>query len=157
MRYNLYIGEFEPVICEEERYARAGVRDEDGEALGAPLNSSNLRGNACSPDHLVWHNFAAEVGLLSEFFGGKRTGPRGTMTPYFMSPSVGATEGLLIHHPGAQPLTRDHLESFIRARLRYKKRPANEQDEYVLRRLDWLCWWAAWALETCKYPTFANS
>jgi len=157
MGYNLYIGEFEPEIYEEERSARGAVRIEDPEEVGGVLNSSDRYDNQCWPSYIVWHDFCEEVGLLPEFYGGKRAGSRGKEVPYFDAPSQGETEGLLYRHPGAAPLTRDHLHSFVEAKLRYEKRPEDEQDEYVLRRLNWLCWWTEWALRNCEYPTFANS
>lgn len=62
-------------------------------------------------------------------------------------------------------LTQDHLDSFEAARKRWLARSEEGRAEgrgedgvdYVLRRLDWLCFWTEWALKNCKYPSFAHS
>lgn len=153
MGYNLYIGEFDYDVEKKERYVRATVRIE--EPIG-PLNSSDRRDNQCWPGYITWFDFCAKVGLLPAFYGGREADQRNARVPYFQTPQ-GELEGLLLAHPGCRVLTVAHYDSFCAAKLRYQERPPEEQDEYVNRRLAWLCWWTDWALNNCEYPSFANS
>jgi uncharacterized protein YaeQ len=72
-------------------------------------------------------------------------------------PVHGLLHGLLRRHPGVVELLPAHHTAFVEAKLAYAQRPEEEQEEYVTRRLEWLCWWTDWALTECDHPSFANS
>lgn len=185
MGFNLLIGEAEPIIYMEERYARMGVREEWGKEFGAPLNSSENYSNKISPGYISWSRFCVQTGLYSVFYAPRC--PNSTKTDTYRcrddcplcegnrksvwwEPEGSAgREGLLHHHPGAAELLGIHLTAFKTAREEWlakadsvraegvgKDRHGNPVD-WVLRRLDWLVWWTEWALENCENPTFANS
>ena len=181
MGYNLYIGEAEAVIYMEDRHARMGVKVVDGKDFGAPINSSLNYSNFCYPSYGVWANFADQTGIYSVFYAPRC--PNGHKISHGRCPSscklceggrksvywipegkdkAQEREGLLANHPGCFELTPDHLIAFEAAREAWKAKPEEERlDEddvdWALRRLDWLCFWTKWALDTCKYPSFANS
>lgn len=90
-------------------------------------------------------------------------------------------DGLLTRHPGAAELLPAHALAFRQAKERYLataeprrglrewqkcqdqqpppwgRDPDAEPVDYILRRLDWLVFWADWALANCKHPTFGNT
>jgi hypothetical protein len=140
MGYNLYIGELEittDLDPGEHVYVRLGVVSQDGEGLNAPLNSTNNQRNEIWPSYTGWADFCHRVGLYKVFFED--------------------CDGILAQHPGAFVLTQEQLDAFESARENFKPVGDDETDQYDRRRLDWLCFWAKWALENCKVPVFANS
>lgn len=166
MGYNFYIGEAEPTIYLEDRYACMGVKHVELDE--APVNSSENRSNYCYPGYLVWANFCREVGLWSVFYAPECPNRHQQVRPcdhrclvcgggkpvYWIPPgktSKQAREGLLSRdESGAKELIPEHLVAFKAARERWLERPESE-------RLDWLVFWTEWALENCKYPSFATS
>ena len=75
---------------------------------------------------------------------------------------------MLVYWAGGQPgllllravaLKPIHLEAFRVARERFKETchgfPPTTRKCWGLR-LEWLCFWTAWALENTTHPTFAN-
>jgi hypothetical protein len=187
MGYNLYIGEAAPDICFEDRSARMGVEVVDGKEFGAPLNSSENYTNYCYPGYGTWRNFCGQVGLYSVFYAPECPGchdkppgrkgcdlciepKHGGRTSVWWTPegkSKGeAREGLMDQRPGCAALTEDHYIAFTTARQAWLNLPEETREaegvgedgaDWVLRRLDWLCFWTRWALDTCEYPSFANS
>lgn len=160
MGYNLHIGEAEPTIYMEDRVAYMGVKYVELDE--APVNSERNRSNRCSPGYLVWAKFCRTVGLWSVFYAPES--PDGKGGSVYWVPEGGlAREGLLSRdHPGAKVLTPHHLAAFKKARDRWLEDPeadrlGEDRVDWVLRRLEWLVFWTEWALENCKYPSFATS
>lgn len=174
MGYNLYIGEAVADVDLAERYARVGVNCMTVE--GAPLNSTDDYINRVFPSYSVWAQFAREVGLYELFYAKSE--------PWWQDDEGMDYEGLLSRHPGAVKITEGHYRAFVQARERYIGRPDRPArlpeheglvpqestspgrpflpenlvaDEYNVKRLNWLVFWTRWALDNCKYPTFANS
>ena len=139
MGYTLRIGEAVVESNLEGRSAKVVV--DVTSHPDAPLNSSDDHSNQISPSYVVWGEFYRLTGLndifLSEFWGGEEY-------------------GLLYRHPGAAALTEAHWMAFRKAKGDYLAKQAYV-DDLVIRRLDWLIWWTRWALDNCKYPTFASS
>jgi len=153
MGFNLGIGEFSYCVEYDERYV--SVSCESHSAKGAPLDPTGTdgsRGNWNYPSYTQWRDFSRKVGLEALFYAQTTRGP-----DRFVGESGGWHDGLLSLHPGAQPLTADHLAAFRHARERWTPAPGDDGVCWVLRRLDWLCFWTEWALKNCKHPTFANS
>lgn len=150
MGYTLRIGEFETVVDHKYRHASVTVRLEDGESIGAPLNSTHDHSNRIMPSYSGWADFCERVGLADVFLRGDAV---------LWTGESGETHGpLLWHHPGAAELTADHLVRFRAALDAYA--PVEQSGggpDYDLRRLEWLVWWTEWSLENCEHPTFANS
>lgn len=149
MGYNLYIGEAVVRSDMEDRRADVVVEVIDGESLGAPLNSTDDHLNRIYPSYSAWAEFCRNVGLTEVFFAGRNPCPAGV---WWKGESGKDYEGLIIQHPGCAALTDDHYKAFVVARERYKS-----EEEYDLKRLDWLVWWTRWAIDNCKYPSFCNS
>lgn len=169
MSYDLTIGEFECEVYPEERHADIGA--EGAESVDAPLNSDWPKGNrtnSISPSYSGWNNFVRRTGLYSVFYA-PRCACEGTPkncgcgTIWWHRPDGVEDDGLIRSHPDAAKLTDQHLIEFKAARGRYLETPeprrgiGDEGIDWVLRRLDWLCWWTAWALKNCEHPTFGNS
>lgn len=150
MGYNLYIGEAEPCINLEDRYACIHVNAL--ELPESPLNSTDVHTNYCWPSYTGWANFCEDFGLSDVFYAGSHG--RG----WWKDDQGKEHDGLIIRHPGAVELLPCHLKAFQHARERfYVKDATSDKDVYNNRRIDWLCWWTDWALKNCKYPTFYNS
>ena len=164
MGYNLGIGEFTVETYPEDRRCRPSVGTI--ELSEAPLNSSDNRTNWCWPNYLTWHHFCNTVGLAEVFY----CGARGSDLPSEWFDSDGVPHpGLLREHAGCEPLTEGHYEAFVDARDCYHRQSQEQNDalkkdwpdlirnDYQAKRLDWLVFWTRWALDNCKYPSFANS
>lgn len=136
MGFNLGIGEFCVDVFPEERDARLSV--ENVASDDAPGFSCESHRNWIYPSYSAWAEFARRTGLDDVFYGPGK---------------------LLDMHPGTVELTQEHLDAFQAARDAYCTSHQDIVDgvDYNVRRLDWLVWWTKWALEHCKYPTFANS
>ena len=83
--------------------------------------------NSRWPSYSAWTDFTKDVGLYDLFYG---------------------EEGLLANHPGCAQLTQAHLDKMLAAKC---VDPINQG------RLDWLQFWAKWAVENCSKPAIANS
>jgi len=181
--YNIRIGEALPVIYWDDRMARIQAADQDGVALGAPLNTSGDHSNFFYPGYLVWSEFTKQTGLFSVFYaprcpnsttfpcsrykddcpfcGGGRKSV--WWVPEGQDPSQGQ-EGL-IRSCGSSKLTEDHYTAFVTARQTWLDLPGevragavNAEDgrDMGLARLDFLVFWTRWALDNCEYPTFSS-
>lgn len=121
--------------------------------------------NGCHPGYGQWGDAMRTLGLDDVWFAEET--------------------GLLSMHPGIKVLTAEHLARFESAREAYRaehpdrrpgfcpcydcdalgrfKRGAAEDGpphdptwDSNLSRLDWMCWWAKWALENCERPAVYN-
>jgi hypothetical protein len=182
MGYNIRIGEAEPVIHWDDRNAFIQAADQDGQDLGAPLNSSGNYSNYCYPGYGPWHAFAYDTGLYSVFYaprcpcththwafrnqpdcpsceGGRKSV---WWVPEGKDPGQGR-EGLICEQ-GAAKLTEDYYTAFVTAREAWLAKPEEERAysigedgrDRALVRLDYLIFWTRWALDNCKYPTFSR-
>ncbi len=160
MGYNLWIGQAKPVIAMDDRHARMGVEQTSQE--GAPESPAIGMGkqNVCWPSYSGFAKFTRAVELERVFYGGSQ------QCPYYWRDSKGnQQEGLIINHPGCAELTPDHLKAFQDARDRWALKTQDERADWVdsegkdwaMVRLEWLCWWTAWALKSCSHPSIANS
>lgn len=181
MGYNIRIGEAEPVIYLEDRCASIKAADQDGDDIGAPLNSSDSHSNYCYPGYGTWHAFAYDTGLYSAFYAprcpcqhehyaGRRKPDcplcEGRKSVYFIPEGKGPDQGLegLIVDRGASKITEDHYTAFVTAREAWLAKPEEERAyaigadgrDMALVRLDYLVFWTRWALDNCKYPTFSS-
>lgn len=172
MGYNLSIGEFAVDIVHDERRAQCRVKSA-GPVKGAPVNSSGHKGNIIYPSYSTWANFARSVGLYSLFYAPRSEDDSNRSDVWWVDCNGEEQEGLLSRHPGSFALSETHLVAFREAKKSYLELPeprpgiCNAEDakvwggdvgaDYNLRRLDWLIFWTDWALQTCDYPTFANS
>lgn len=151
MGYILTIGEFKYEVDGERRFVFTGA--ETHETDDAPINSSESKTSCCSPSYSQWLNFSKLVGLEDVFFAGSRESEE----VWWIDSNGEERDGLIRNHPGTAKLDEEHLKRFKRAKDDYIDRVDGACEEMVMRRLDWLIYWTEWALENCKYPTFANS
>ena len=161
MGYTLSIGEAVVKGYLEERYACIDVERVDGRELGAPIDSTGNKDsykNETWPAYTQWAGFAVRHDLGAVFFAGSP----GFAERVWLRPDGEEGHGLIASHPGAEALTQNHLIEFRRAAARHfapepqlRLFPSDVDWDGV--RLRWLCWWTAWALSNCKYPTFKNS
>jgi len=168
MGFNFYIGEFKVEVEYEDRSCRR-VTEIANDVPGAPLNSSGHTNNFCYPGYGVWSNFCKEVGLEGVFYSGSRGNQH---LPQYWTDDEGEThDGILSQHAGCVELSEGHYRAFVKAHTRWCDRSLAERErlgfektntdpeprDYVLARLDWLVFWTRWALDNCKYPSFANT
>lgn len=151
MGLTLTIGEFEFTPLPKQRRVQSGAKSHSSN--DAPVNSSGTKLSECWPNSVVWKQFLEDHGLIDVFFGTKDSN-------FWKDEDGNERYGLMIESPGSEALNKAHLKRFIRARQEYLKSGqvilvAGEED-YALRRLDWLIYWTDWALKNCEYPTFAN-
>lgn len=166
MGYTLTIGEGEVVVDWDEAHASIDAVSHSGEGIGAPLNSGAVdgdRGNSISPSYAVWRHFCEDAGISPVFFTDPGRLSRLGVPVYHLDSAMEFAKRsypLLAMHPGAVALTDEHLAIFEEARARWVARPRAEYIEdgvdWGLRRLDWLCFWARWAIDNCEHPVFVN-
>jgi len=150
MGYNLIIGELEvdyDINDGLESSIHLSAVPEKGRKesflnVGEPTDGTNMRW----PSYTSWSNFARATGLYEFFFDD--------------------CEGVIRHHPGAQPLTEEHRRIIDEKYNDFKKANPNAEPNYkyednvnnsILVRLEWLKYWVDWALDNCEKPVFANS
>lgn len=178
MGYNLSIGEAEidwyedcvGIVCPLVTLPNAP-------AYGDPIDYQNQRW----PSYIVWADCMRQLDLMDVMFN-KRNGGKG----YFERD--GKSRGPLIEeHPGAVPVTKEHVEE-VEARLAaYRAKHPTHRAEYppvkagakpviagsniyreedyvddpeydsALCRGEWLAFWLRWAYENCQRPVFVNS
>mgnify|MGYP003405256251 CR=1 FL=1 len=176
MGYNLRIGE--AVICYSDESARVDcetVRRDDSPSFGDPTDGTNCRW----PSYTVWADMMAKLGLTDVMFN-RRNGGVGEFEykGKWLYP-------LIPEHPGAAPITREHVEYVEEKLAAYKAAHPDHRAAYpppkpdaepiapgfyreddlvadprydgALCRGEWLAWWMRWAVENCKQPVFVNS
>ena len=178
MGYSLWFGDFEVEAIPEERLAHASASfallpaDPPVDSSGRP----GSRGPEISPGYSQWHAFCRRHDLYDLFFGVSTAS--GTCSPWTRDERH---DPLLYTHPGAACLAEYHYDRLEAARVAHNA--SMTYDEACVRlvswaelgdfwarqnnllpnkvwdalRLNWLAYWARFALDTCKYPTFANS
>ncbi len=148
MGYTLIIGEaelyydndFDSPIC----MIIAELHSEpEAPAFGEPTDHKNQR----CPSYSIWSDFVKFVGLYDLFFDG--------------------SDRLMANHPGCVPLTIRHKNEIDAAYKKFKEKHPDAVATYgdednpiknsYLCRLEWLKWWADWALKYCGRPVFYNS
>lgn len=169
MGYTLMIGEAFVDVDLSERWSRVKVKAEQDPA--APIGSGgavNRHCNECWPSYTAWSDFSRVAGLYSVFYAPRCPdcsygGPNHNKVCHCGGASVWwkGKHGLLSSHPGCIALEQQHLDAFESALEAWPDEPHPEFSvggaDYVRLRLEWLVWWTRWALENCKYPSFANS
>ena len=129
------------------------------------------KGNSRSPSYTVWHDFCKEAGIYPLFYG---SGWNRSTCRYDPCPENFHRETpLIIHHPGAEPISVKDADYVSNALKNYKMQNPdavpgfwdtdkhhNEIDngkDPILARLVWLEFWFRWAVENCQYPTVENT
>lgn len=148
MGYDIYIGNAEISYDTDEGEIRidVAVRDEP-EAPYSEGDDYARTTNHRAPSYTNWGDFARRVGLAGFFFDQE--------------------VGLMREHPGAFPITAQHVNQVAIARetlLGYAPHATarcKASDLFPsncdLVRLIWLEWWMRWALDNCQYPTIQNT
>jgi hypothetical protein len=151
------------------------VRLDNAPAFGDPTDYENQRW----PSYSAWADFCREFDLMDVMFNirNKGAGEFEWKGDHY--------QPLLNEHPGAQPITRAHLE-YVEAKVAAWKaahpgviaayqlpkpdakpifgesyREEDYQNDPMrspwLCRAEWLLFWLRWAVENCKQPVFVNS
>lgn len=178
MGYTLEIGE--AVLEYDEERVQVGCKGfshDEAPAYGEPTDHLSQRW----PSYSAWADTMRQLGMVDVMFN-HRNGGKGEFEWNGIS-----REPLMPTHPGAAPITKEHVE-FIEHRLaEYKaKHPTHIahlpplkpgavpmmpgssfylDDQYVdderydvwLCRGEWLAYWVRWAIENCERPVFVNS
>lgn len=149
----------------------------DSPAFGEPTDRTNSRW----PSYSSWANAMKKLGLMDIMFN-ERNGGKG-----YVDWKGKVLYPLLQEHPGASPITPDHVD-YIECKLtEYKAKFSDHIAKYPppkegakplwegsslyqdsdlvddprfdgdLCRGEWLLWWCKWAVENCKHPVFVNS
>lgn len=176
MGYNLRIGEALIEYSKESVQIDCKViKRDDAPAYGEPTDHQSQRW----PSYTAWCKNMKSLGLLHVMFDSKNGGQDEF--------EVNGNERypLISDHPGAAPITIEHVEEVERCLAAYKaKHPDHiaqyaplkdgaekndcalySSDEYVddprydpvLCRGEWLAYWLRWAIENCERPVFVNS
>lgn len=174
MGYTLKVGE--AAIDWTDDFVRVDcdtVEVDDAPAFGEPTDRSNERW----PSYIGWHDACDALGIAEIMFGTDRS-----KWEIEVRPGVFCST-LIADHPGAAPITPEHL-SYIQTKVdAYKARHpdhiakypplkagvvprelGNPQSDYVeddrydgnLCRAEWLVFWMRWALANCTKPVFVN-
>lgn len=178
MGYSLRIGE--AVLDWSEDMVRVDceiVKRDDAPAFGDPTDYESQRW----PSYSSWADAMRTLDMMDVMFNERNKG-RG----YFEWNAVERCP-LIECHPGAVPVTKEHVE-YVAAKLaKYKEMhpdhiaqyaPLKEgavpiapgcgiyrEDQYVddpkydgaLCRGEWLLYWLRWAVENCQQPVFVNT
>lgn len=147
MGYTFRIGE-EVKVKEDDNSTSLDVNIVEN--AECPTFIDSLQTNERLPSYSQWEDFCFAVGLHKVFFNRKT--------------------GILQSHPGTFLLTETELREFRKARRLFKANhpdaklvllgddeEAQPTENWILNRLEWLCFWTEWALIYCKKPTFYNS
>lgn len=170
MGYNLIIGEakvnWEPyyisITCDV-------IRRDDAPAYDEPTDYENQRW----PSYSSWGNFCRNLDIEDMMF--KQDWHEEEIAP------------LISNHPGASPITKEHIEHLEKKLKEYKEKFPTHIAQYPppkkgakplwegsdmyknedlvedpkydgnLCRAEWLLYWLKWAVENCKKPVFVNS
>lgn len=165
MGYSLTIGEAKIFVDKDENYihlvAQPMYDDKCLDFLDSDKNSVRL------PSYSNWASFCKDVGLYDLFFD-KFNG-----------------ECILHHHPGTYLLTKATLEQFEKAKNKYlidfpNAKPVTkcrfneeyfkksymdrrkvelkiQEHDWIITRLEWLCFWTKKSLNECINPILENS
>lgn len=178
MGYKLKIGEAQ--IRFSEDYVKidcAIVEHENAPAYGEPTDRENQRW----PSYTNWAQAMSLLGMTDVMFN-ERNGGKGSFEWNGIE-----RQPLIAEHPGAMPITKEHVEYVENALSIYKQKYPDHIAQYPppkigakpifegsneyrsedlsddpiydsnLCRGEWLAYWLRWALENCKHPVFVNS
>ena len=177
MGYTLKIGEAR--IDHDEDCVRINcdiVKRDDAPVHDDPTDYENQRW----PSYSAWANSMKTLGLMDVMFN-QRNGGKGEFEWKGVSRSP-----LLEDHPGAMPITIEHVEYVEDALRRYREKhpdhkacyPPPKPDakpipglglyrdcdisddprfDHYLCRGEWLAYWLRWAIDNCEKPVFVNS
>jgi hypothetical protein len=178
MGYTLKIGEavlswstdFVQVDCKVERLDHAP-------AFGEPTDHQSQRW----PSYTAWHDSISALGLKHVMFD-ERSG-----APGWFERNGEERYPLIPNHPGAAPITIEHVEEVEACLAAYKAKHPDHIAQYPppkpdakpllkgsdfyreedvsddpiydsnLKRGEWLAYWLRWAVENCERPVFINS
>lgn len=176
MGYNLRIGEAIIDWSEDGVSIDAeSVTLDSSPAFGEPTDHTNMRW----PSYTSWAKFCRTIEIVDVMMNEKNGG----------SGEVEVNgkwiQCLMPTHPGAAPITREHLTAIRESVDSYKKRHPDHfakfplpregavpvfsnnyrEEDYVddprydgeLCRAEWLLFWVEWALDNCERPVFVNS
>ena len=178
MGYTLKIGEAKIDYSEDDASIDCDtVNLPDAPAFGEATDHASERW----PSYSGWADAMRTLGLTNMMFARRNGGAdEFCWNDTYRRP-------LICNHPGAMPITKEHLEYVEAALAKYKAehpthvaqfpplrpdakpmRPGTNDympDQYVvdprydgaLCRGEWLLWWLRWAVANCKQPVFVNS
>ena len=178
MGYTIQIGEAE--IERSDEYVTIGAKLEkhdDAPAHGDPTDYENQRW----PSYSAWADAMRTLGLSDVMFE-KRRAKDGCDENWSDEPPCGP---LMVDHPGAAGITRQHVEEVERRLREYRRKHPTHRAEYpppregakpilgnmyrnedyvkdpefdsALCRGEWLEYWLRWAIDNCENPVFVNS
>jgi len=161
MSYDIYIGEPHIEYYPEDGYMKISVEHISLEtAPDFGFGDISGKSNGRHPGYSQMHDFCRTSGLYELFFD--------------------EYNGFLRPHPGCKPITQEHLQVIMEARVKWEKEHPNCKenlpspdkepkgldwsglDEYSKKydwtyaRLVWYEFWFDWALKNCKMPSIAN-
>jgi hypothetical protein len=152
------------------------VSHDDAPAFGEPTDHENQRW----PSYSVWADAMKALGLMNVMFN-ERSGGQG----WFERNGI-ERQPLILEHPGAAPITIEHVEEVEERIAIYKAQYPTHTAQYPLPkegakplvegtslyadsdysddptydaslcRGEWLAYWLRWAVENCKQPVFVN-
>jgi hypothetical protein len=138
------------------------VRHDNAPAFGEPTDYENQRW----PSYSSWAETMKALDLIDVMFN-QANGGDGCFEH-----NGEERYPLIEQHPGAAPITIEHLEKVKKKVAAYKAKHPTHIAKYlpdgadgwdasiydgVLCRAEWLIYWMEWALANCKMPVFVNS
>jgi hypothetical protein len=178
MGYTLKIGQASVNFNEDfVRINCAPLRFDNAPAFGDPTDYTNERW----PSYSAWADAMEILGLTDVMFCERNNGVG------FFNRNGADRYPLIQEHPGAAPITIEHVEEVEERLAAYKAKHPDHiaqyrplkpgaqplvpdsdmyaDDAYIddprydgtLCRGEWLAWWLRWAIENCSQPVFVNS
>ena len=153
------------------------IRRDDAPAFGEPTDYENRRW----PSYSSWANAMRALGLTDVMFN-EQNGGKG-----WFKRNGNERYPLIMQHPGAAPITIEHVEEVEDRIAAYKAKHPTHMAQYPLPKEgakpifegssvyrdedlsddprydgalckgEWLIYWLRWAVENCQQPVFINS